>query len=71
MHNHHSFSELPPPKGKRRRDRHRAYGLRMHRKMSSVGTTSPPIAGVYNGYARNQSHSRMDAAGYGCEGLVC
>lgn len=59
-----------PPLGKRRAMKYRAYGLRMNRKLSSVGETSPPIAGVYYGNARNQSHSRMDAAGYGCEGLV-
>jgi len=55
-----------PPMGRRRGMKHRAYGLRLNRKLSSVGNMSPPLAGVVYGNARNQSDSCLDASGNGC-----
>ena len=49
----------------------RAFSLRLHRKLSSCGTLSPPIiAGQSNGIRRSAGHQGMDAPSYGQKRLV-
>ena len=65
-----------PPRQNHRpeiRAKARAFGAQLlNRKLSSCGTLSPPqFAGKkINGIPRDKIHSRMDASGYGKQGLV-